>query len=158
MIGHQGCPFGAHYPEDFGVLLACRHRRPSGLPRALPKGRTAGSGWGLLSILMPHRTVLSHSGSRGWSAGLAKCSCRTAPPDLRPLRLETHCAVGAATCRGFSIGSMPACASRNFSASFVVSSIPYPCRFHFQSGSLPSDFAMSSPHMVELPGLCLELW
>lgn len=62
----------------------------------------------------------SHSGSRGWWAGWARCSCRTARPGPRPLRLATPCVAGAAMCSASSTEPTPGFASRSSSASSEV--------------------------------------
>lgn len=117
---------GVCYPAGFHVFLVCRYLA-LGAPWYLARGwAVAGSGWSLLSIPVPHTPMLSHSGSRGWLAGWARCSCRMAPADLRLLRLAARCAAGAATCRGSSTASMPACALRSFSASSEVGPAPTP--------------------------------
>lgn len=77
----------------------------------------SGSGWGLAPPATP---VFSDSGSRGWSAGWARCSCRTVLPGLRPLRPAVRCVAGAATCRSSSTVCTLACASRSSSASSEV--------------------------------------
>lgn len=94
-----------------------------GAPRAQPEARVAV--WLLLVSVLGLAPRVPHlcspdSGLRGWSAGWARCSCRTAPAGPRPRRLGAPCAGGAATCRGSSIASTPACASRSSSASSEV--------------------------------------
>lgn len=128
--GGPGTPLWTHHPA-YVVLLASRAgglRDSAGPSCSTPSPRRGvavpptsacvlGSGWGLAPPATP---LFSDSGSRGWSAGWARCSCRTALPDLHPPRLAAPCVAGAATCRSSSTVCMLACASRSSSASSEV--------------------------------------
>lgn len=96
----------------------------------------SGSGWGSVP---PTKLCSSNSGSRGWSAGWARYSCRMARPGPRPPRLAARCVAGAATCKGGSTGSTPASASRSSSALSEVG--PAHCSSPPSLGLCPSDLA-----------------
>lgn len=110
-------------------------RRPLLGPRAGGLGGAAqGPADRVLSVQLvrlrsgsPAHLCSPNSGSRGWSAGWARCSCRTAPPGPRPPRSAPRCAAGAATRRGSSTARTRACASRSSSASSEVGP-RRPCR------------------------------
>ena len=121
---------GTHPPADVDVLPVST---AGGLGDSLPRAQRClhlcpGSRWAWPPF--PH-LCSPDSGSRGWSAGWARCSCRMAPPGRRPLRPGPRCAGGAATCRGSSTASTLACASRSSSASSEVGPTalpgPRPC-------------------------------
>lgn len=101
---------------DFTVLLVSD--RWPGVPKAQPAAGSCASALGLAPGA-PH-LCSPDSGSREWSAGWARCSCRTAPAGPRPQSRAPCCADGAATCRGSSTASTLACALRSSSASSEV--------------------------------------
>ena len=126
----------AHLPTLRDVLPnaawgACWVCHPPGVsvhPDVAPCIRaTVGRGERGFRVLWPRgfpptpRLCSPPSGSRGWSAGWARCSCRKAPPGPRRRRPAARCAAGAATCRGSSTASTRVCASRSSSASSEVS-------------------------------------
>lgn len=120
MRGGLGGLLWAYYPTPeqaaWGLPRAgCRVGRCVASP-----GLWSTSDWGSA----PYLPIPSNSGSRGWSAGWARYSCRMAQPGLHPLRLATHSVAGAATCKGSSTVSMPAYASRSSSASSEVGPLP----------------------------------
>lgn len=102
---------------DLTVLLVSD--RWPGAPKAQPVAGSCTSALGL-GPGAPH-LCSPDSGLREWSAGWARCSCRTAPAGPRPRSRAPRCAAGGATCRGSSTASTPACASRSSSASSEVS-------------------------------------
>lgn len=101
------------------LILMCFRPPEQAALRGLPTGRLV-----RLCSGPPAHMCSPNSGSRGWSAGWARCSCRTAPPGPRPPRPAPRCAAGAATRRGSSTARTPACASRSSSASSEVGRPP----------------------------------